>query len=127
MQCNLKAMFAGKREAVELPPKPRMGRPPKVRNKEEEAETPDPVLEALQSRPDQPEAYYDLLPRRRPCRIPKVRIKEEEAEMPDVLLEALQSLPGDPKAHYESLPVRRRKRTADCMDDEAWAVCHRLG
>ena len=85
MQLNLKAMFAGKREAVELPPKRGPGRPPKVRN------------------------------------------KEEEAEMPDVLLEALQSLPGDPKAYYESLPVRRRKRTADCMDDEAWAVCHRLG
>ena len=35
MQCNLKAMFAGKREAVELPPKRGPGRPPKVRNKEE--------------------------------------------------------------------------------------------
>ena len=43
MQVNLKAMFAGKREAVELPLRRGPGRPPKVRNKE--AETLDPVLE----------------------------------------------------------------------------------
>ena len=61
MQCNLKAMFAGQREAVELPPKPRLGRPPKVRNKEEETVTPDALLEALLSLPGQPEAYDEHL------------------------------------------------------------------
>ena len=68
MQVILKAMFAGKHEAVELPPKRGPGGRPKVMNKEEKAETPDPVLEALLSLPDDPEAYYELPPRRRPCR-----------------------------------------------------------
>ena len=83
-------MFAGKREAVELPPKPRLGRPPKAMRKE-------------------------------------MKKQEEEVEMPDVVLEALLHMEERPEAYYERLPVRRRRRTADCMDDEAWAVCQRLG
>ena len=55
-------MFAGKREAVELPPKRGPGRPSKVRKKEEEE---DEVLEALQSRPDGHEAYDEQLRSRR--------------------------------------------------------------
>ena len=60
MQANLRSLFAGKREAVELPPKRGPGRPPK-RKREEEDEQPDEVLEALQSIPDQPEAYDERL------------------------------------------------------------------
>jgi transposase len=36
MQSHLRSLFAGKREAVELPAKRGPGRPPKVRKKEEE-------------------------------------------------------------------------------------------
>ena len=61
MQSNLKSLFAGKREAVELPPKRGPGRPPKVRKREEEDEQPDAVVEALQSMPDQPEAYDERI------------------------------------------------------------------
>ena len=56
MQSNLRSLFAGKLEAVELPPKRGPGRPPKVRKREDDA-----VLEALQSMPDQPEAYDEHL------------------------------------------------------------------
>ena len=59
MQTNLKSLFAGKREAVEVPPKKGPGRPPKVRK--EVAEEPDVVLEAVQNMPDQPEAYDEQL------------------------------------------------------------------
>ena len=59
MQTNLKSLFAGKREAVEVPPKKGPGRPPKVRK--EVAEVPDVVLEAVQNMPDQPEAYDEQL------------------------------------------------------------------
>ena len=45
MQSNLKALFSGKREAVELPTKRGPGRPKKVREDEEQA--PDIVLEAV--------------------------------------------------------------------------------
>ena len=49
MQSNLRLLFAGKREAVEVQPKRGPGRPPKVRKKEDEA--PDDVLENMQSIP----------------------------------------------------------------------------
>ena len=62
MQTNLKSLFAGKREAVEVPPKRGPGRPPRVR--EEAVEAPDVVVEALQSMPDQPEAYDERLGQR---------------------------------------------------------------
>ena len=62
MQSNLRSLFAGKREAVELQPKRGPGRPPKVRKKEEEE---DEVLKALQSMPDGHEAYDEQLRRRR--------------------------------------------------------------
>ena len=53
MQSNLKASFAGKREAVELP-KPRgPGRPKKLRT--DEAPAPDVVLEAVAHRQHQHE------------------------------------------------------------------------
>ena len=90
MQVNLKAMFAGKREAIELPSERGHGRPPKAMRK-------------------------------------KMKKQPEQVEMPDAVFEALLGLEERPEAYYERLPVRRRKRTADCMDDEAWAVCHRLG
>ena len=51
----------------------------------------------------------------------------EGKSVPDAVLEALLVLEEHLDAYYERLPVRRRRRTADCMDDEAWAVCHRLG
>ena len=59
MQANLKSLFAGKREVVELPPKRGPGRPPKVR--EEAAEEPDVPLAALQHMPGDPEAYDEHL------------------------------------------------------------------
>ena len=61
MQANLRSLFAGKREAVELPPKRGPGRPPKVRKREEDVEQPDELVEALQSVPEQPEAYDERL------------------------------------------------------------------
>ena len=90
MQFNLKAMFAGKREAIKRPSERGLGRSHKAMRKE-------------------------------------MKKQEEEVEMPDVVLEALLHMEERPEAYYERLPVRRRRRTADCMDDEAWAVCHRLG
>ena len=56
MQSNLRLLFAGKREAVEVQPKRGPGRPPKVRKKEDEA--PDEVLEKMQS---MPHAYDEQL------------------------------------------------------------------
>ena len=64
MQTNLRSLFGGKREAVEVAPPKRLGRPPKVRKKEE-VEEPDAVFEALQSMPDQSEAYDEQLRMRR--------------------------------------------------------------
>ena len=53
----MRSLFAGKCEAVELPPKQVPGRPPKrVRTREEDA-----VVAALQSRPDQHEALDEHL------------------------------------------------------------------
>ena len=60
MQANLKSLFAGKREAAEVPPKRGPGRPAKVR-KEEEDEARDVVAEALYQMPDQHEAYDEQL------------------------------------------------------------------
>ena len=60
MQSNLKALFAGKREAAELPPKRGPGRPPKQKNEEEE-EKPDVLVEALREIPAQAEAYDERL------------------------------------------------------------------
>jgi hypothetical protein len=61
MQSNLRSLFAGKREAVELPAKRGPGRPPKVRKKEEETEQPDELVEALQSLPDHHQASDERL------------------------------------------------------------------
>ena len=61
MQANLRSLFAGKREAVEVPAKRGPGRPPKVRKREEEDEQPDEVLEALQSMPDDHQEYDERL------------------------------------------------------------------
>ena len=84
MQVNLKAMFAGKREAVELPPWRRgPGRPPKVRNKEEEAEMPDVLLEALQSLPGDPKAYYERIPKAHYERLRVRRLKRKADCMDD--------------------------------------------
>ena len=44
MQTNLKSLFAGKREAAEVPPKRGPGRPPKVRERENAAEESDVVV-----------------------------------------------------------------------------------
>ena len=60
MQTNLKSLFAGKREAVEVPPKRGPGRPPKLRESTAVEQT-DAVVEALQSIPDQHEAYDERL------------------------------------------------------------------
>ena len=61
MQANLRSLFAGKREAVEVPAKRGPGRPPKVRKREEEDEQREEVLEALQSMPDDHKAYDERL------------------------------------------------------------------
>ena len=60
MQSNLRALFAGKREAAEVPAKRGPGRPPKKRERPAD-EQPDAALEALKSLPDQPEAYEERL------------------------------------------------------------------
>ena len=61
MQTNLRALFAGRREAVEVPAKRGPGRPPTLRQRDEAAEQPDAVVEAISSMPDQPEAYDERL------------------------------------------------------------------
>ena len=61
MQVNLRSLFAGKREAAEVPAKRGPGRPPKVRKREEEEEQSDPLVEALQSMPGSSEAYDERL------------------------------------------------------------------
>ena len=76
MQSKLRSLFAGKREAVELPAKRGPGRPPKLRKREEAAEMPDEWVEALQSVPDQPEAYDEHLSVRRRKRMPSVALEE---------------------------------------------------
>ena len=58
---NLRSFFAGKCEAAEVPPTRGPGRPKNWRTREEEDEQPDPVVAALQSRPDHPEAYDERL------------------------------------------------------------------
>jgi len=55
MQTNLKSLFAGKREVVQVPSKRGPGRPPKVREQADEEQ--DVVLQALQQQGDQLEAY----------------------------------------------------------------------
>ena len=76
MQSNLRLLFAGKREAVEVQPKRGPGRPPKVRKKEDEA--PDEVLEKLHS---MPHAYDEQLRigRKRKAADAAVRDLEEAA------------------------------------------------
>ena len=60
MQSNLKALFAGKREVVELAPKRGPGRPPKMR--EAAAEEQDAAFEAVQQQAQQAQAYeVDIL------------------------------------------------------------------
>ncbi len=59
MQSNLKSLFAGKREVVEVPPKRGPGRPPKLR--EPAVEEQDEVLKALAQQGDQPEAYDERM------------------------------------------------------------------
>ena len=71
MQVNLRSLFAGKCVAAEAPPKRGPGRPEKVRTREEDDEQPDPVVAALQSMPDQPEAYDERL---------RVRHRKRKAE-----------------------------------------------
>ena len=61
MQTNLRALFAGKREAVDLPPKRGPGRPPKVRKREEASQESDAVVEALRAVSDQPEGFDEHL------------------------------------------------------------------
>ena len=55
MQTNLKSLFAGKREIVEVAPKRGPGRPPKTREKADEE--PDVVLVAVEDQANQLEAY----------------------------------------------------------------------
>ena len=79
MQSNLRSLFAGKREAVEVQPKRGPGRPPKVRKKEDEA--PDEVLENLRSIPHAYHAYDEQLriSRKRKAADAAVRDLEEVA------------------------------------------------
>ena len=80
MQSNLKSLFAGKREAVELPPKRGPGRPPK--KKEEVEEQPDELVEALRAIPDQPEAYDEHLRVKHRKRKLEDTIQDEVVEQP---------------------------------------------
>ena len=67
MQSDLRALFAGKREAVLLPPRRGPGRPKKPR--EAEAEAPDAVFDALSQRATHEGFDVELLrmtPRRMP-------------------------------------------------------------
>ena len=70
-----RSLFAGKREAAEVPAKRGPGRPPKVRKREEEEDQqPDPLLEALLlSMPGETEAYDERL------RVSRHKRKAEEA------------------------------------------------
>ena len=61
MQTNLRALFAGRREAVEVPPKRGPGRPPKVRKREEASEESDAVVEALRAVPEHPVGFDEHL------------------------------------------------------------------
>ena len=58
---NLRSLFAGTKEAAELPPKRGPGRLKNVRTREEEVERPDAVLAALESMPDHHEAFDERL------------------------------------------------------------------
>ena len=58
----LQSLPGDRKACYELPPRRGPGRPPKVRNKKEEAEMPDVLLEALQSMPGDPKAYYESIP-----------------------------------------------------------------
>jgi hypothetical protein len=55
MQTNLKSLFAGKREVIEVAPKRGPGRPRK--NREQADEEPDVVLVAVENQANQLEAY----------------------------------------------------------------------
>ena len=67
MQTNMKSLFAGKREIVEVAPKRGLGRPPKPR--EQADEEPDVVLVAVGNQAQQPEAYdADLALASQKCR-----------------------------------------------------------
>ena len=96
-------MFAGKREAVELPAKRGPGRPPKQR--EEEVEEPDAVLEAVRNMPDQPEAYDEHLGVRH-----RKRLREEEVEAP---LKALLEASGETVGGLRMPGAELRDNTAD--------------
>ena len=81
MQSNLKALSAGKREAVELPPKRGPGRPKKVR--EDEGEGPDQALEAVKEHALQREhvevEMMQLAPKRSPGKLRKASERLAEA------------------------------------------------
>ena len=65
MQSNLKALFAGRREAVRLSPKRGPGRPKKKREApQEKDEGPDEVLQALHDNPHQYDDFNAALPMR---------------------------------------------------------------
>ena len=87
MHTNFRALFAGKREAAEAPAKRGPGRPPKVREMPAD-EQPDAALEALQSMPDQPEAYDERLRLRHRKRKFESLLDEEVRSHTDALLKA---------------------------------------
>ena len=105
MQSNLKALFAGKREAVELPPKRGPGRPKKVR----EDEAPDEVLEAVRSQAlHQHESIeaemLQLAPRRSPGKARQaITMLAEAAGMASI---SEMRMPGAPKRRNEGPQVR---------------------
>ena len=59
MQANLRSLFAGKREAVEVTPKKSPGRPRKLRKQEDE-DAPDEALEKVESSLGHVDAYDEL-------------------------------------------------------------------
>ena len=109
MQANLKALFAGRREAVELPPKARPGRPPK--RKREELEERDEALVALQELEDVRSVAldhqeYDVrqpLPKRG-----RLRDSEHKWERPGSHCAALAELTGQPLAELRMPGIVRR-------------------
>ena len=136
MQSNLRALFAGKREAAEVPAKRGPGRPPKVRERPAD-EQPDAVLEALQSMPDQHEAYDERLRMRHRKRKCESTLDEEVGSHVKALLLAADTslaelrMPGCQArdSTHEGPQVRLRlckwmHKTHEALGgtDEAWDV-----
>ena len=95
MQTNLRSLFAGKREVVEVAPKRGPGRPPKAAKQDEAPEEPDVVLQALESMPDQHEAFDEHLRMRHRKRKADTMLGQDAGPLGEALVEATGSSLGE--------------------------------